>query len=322
MARADLARTGPVRAFERPTVRRELTALMGCRGSVTVVGPEDHARAARLSTVAEWRLRELDSRWSRFLGDSEITALGRAAGRPVTVSAPTRSLVRALVEAWEATDGVFDPTRLPDVVRAGYAASVLDADKVTVLPPGATSGFDMNAIEVDDDAGTVRLPVGATLDPGGLGKGLAADLVVAELLDRGADGVMVEIGGDLRVAGRSPSGDGWRIDVEDPHDQSAPPIAVVDLRDGGVATSSRLFRRWHGGHHIIDPTTASPSESDVVAATVVTATGAWSEAFSGVPIVVGAAEAIRVLDAEGVAALVCLADGRTLATATWSRVAP
>lgn len=308
---------------ERPSVRRELTALMGCRASVIVVGPDDPALAARLLTVAEWRLRDLESRWSRFLADSEITRLARYAGEPVAVSAPTRGLVRALVEAWDATGGVFDPTRLPDLVRAGYAASVLDPEAVTVLPAGAVSGFDPAAIRVDDEAGTVRLPVGATLDPGGLGKGLAADLVVAELLDRGAEGAMVEIGGDLRVAGLPPNGGGWRIDLEDPHRPDASdPLAVVVLLDGGVATSSRLIRKWPGGHHLLDPATGAPSDSDVVAATVVTATGAWSEAFATVPLVRGSAESVPMLDAEGIAALLCLADGSTVTTRTWTAVAP
>src|SRR2546428_658254 len=81
-------------------------------------------------------------------------------------------------------------------------------------------------------AGAVRLPVGTGFDPGGIGKGLAADSVVDELRADGAAGVCVNIGGDVRVEGDSPSGEAWTVAVEHPDRPGA--IARVGIRRGAV----------------------------------------------------------------------------------------
>src|SRR5437870_1539317 len=138
-------------------------------------------------------------------------------------------------------------------------------------------GSDAHVIDVDGDR--VRLPAGVGLDPGGIGKGLAADLVVAEALAAGAAGACVNLGGDLRVAGRPPEGPSaagktaWTVAVE--HPASPEPLALLGLHDGAVATSTTLRRRWTAGgqerHHLIDPWTGSPSTSGLTPAAVVTA---------------------------------------------------
>jgi thiamine biosynthesis lipoprotein len=119
------------------------------------------------------------------------------------------------------------------------------------------------------------------LDPGGIGKGLAADLTTAELLDAGAAGAMVNLGGDLRVRGVPPAGDAWSLDVEHPSDPDRT-LRRLALHDGAVATSSRLRRTWvhHGRtqHHIIDPRTGAPVSNPVVAVTAVAGEGWWAEA--------------------------------------------
>lgn len=297
--------------------RRELHDVMGCRASITVVGGR-----RGLAAAAEVRLRDLDLRWSRFRADSEVMQLARHSGATVHVSQETILLVERLIAAWEVTDGAFDPTLLPDLVGLGYAGSVQDPTRVTELPSGSRSSVQVDEIEIDAATGSVLLPVGATLDPGGLGKGLAADLVVDELVADGAEGAMVEIGGDLRVSGESPSHDGWRIDVEDPY--GGPPLGVVSITDGGVATSSVLKRRWtqNGAtvHHLIDPRTGHSTSADVVAATVVAGTAAWAEAFSKAPVVLGVAGCRPLLAAYALPALLICDLTRIVATPEWQEV--
>lgn len=129
----------------------------------------------------------------------------------------------------------------------------------------------------------MTLPQGVGLDPGGIGKGLAADIVVRELLAAGAAGAMVNLGGDVRVAGQSRHGDGWTIVVEDPFDASKE-LSRVHLVDGAVATSSRLLRRWRRGdtdfHHLVDPRTGAPLAGDIAAVTVVAGAAWWAEVMS------------------------------------------
>ncbi|HEX5366211.1 MAG TPA: FAD:protein FMN transferase, partial [Acidimicrobiales bacterium] len=284
---------------------------MACRADVVVVGG-DH----RLLGVAEARLRRLDRLWSRFRPGSDVTRLNLAAGAPVPVAPETLLLLERSVAAWRASGGAFDPTLLPALVAAGDVASRDDPAARTALPPDARWPGDPGGITTARDTGEARLPRGTALDPGGLGKGLAADLVVGELLAGGARGALVSVGGDLRVAGTAPRG-AWSVAVEDPHDR-ARPRAVLALADGGVATSAPAARRWrhHGDdrHHLLSPTTGRPSTAPVASATVAAATAAEAEALAKVPYALGPVAAAVALDAAGVAAVVVGEDGSATAT--------
>lgn len=223
------------------------------------------------------RVRELEERWSRFLPTSEISALNRRHGRAVRISDDTAVLLRRGIEAWSLTGGLFDPTILGDVVRAGYDR---DLEAVIAAPSPGASGLGLGCpgivLEHDVAGWSAALPPDAGFDPGGIGKGLAADLVADDLLDAGAAGVCVNLGGDVRVSGDGPSGDGWTIDIDHPH--IADPVARVGLRSGGVATSTTLLRRWtidgEALTHVIDPNTGRPTRTDVALVSIV-AGRAW-----------------------------------------------
>ena len=86
----------------------------------------------------------------------------------------------------------------------------------------------------------VRLPPGVRIDLGGIGKGLAADLVSRGLVDRGARSALVSLGGDMRARGEVPDG-AWQIPVEHPLDPTA--VAFVHpLDDAALVSSTRAFR--------------------------------------------------------------------------------
>lgn len=175
---------------------------MGGTAAVTLVGgtPELLDDCFRL-------LAYLEHAWSRFLEGSDVWRLNCSQGLPVRVRACTARLVRELIDAWAVTAGDFDPTVLPRLVASGYATSRVDASRRTALPDTAVWPGAIADIEV---AGTdIRLPAGTTVDPGGLGKGLAADMVAEFALDRGARGVLAEVGGDVVVAGQAPDGAAW-----------------------------------------------------------------------------------------------------------------
>ncbi|MBK5333618.1 MAG: FAD:protein FMN transferase [Ilumatobacteraceae bacterium] len=248
------------------------------------------------------RIEQLESRWSRFRPESEVTMLNNSTGHPVAASSDTRLLVSRAIEAWRLTGGSFDPTLLDDLRRAGYDRSFEnlgdDPDRQAVAPrsrsidaPGCT--------DIIVDATTVTIPVGLGFDPGGIGKGLAADLVATELIAEGVSGVCINIGGDLRVLGESPSGNGWTLAID--HPQSTVPIALVGLAEGAIATSSVLRRTWKLGdqmyHHLIDPATGAPSESDLAFASIITGEGWRAEVLAKAALLRGRARAFDLIDA-------------------------
>jgi len=272
------------------------------------------------------RLDELDRRWSRFRPASELSVLNAAGGQPVPTSGDTRRLLHAAIDAWRLTDGRFDPTVLPALEAAGYDRSfeLLEAPHRSAgHDAGVTPGRNPlpspgpGGMVIDDDAGTVRLSAGVTLDLGGIGKGAIADAVVAAMLASGASGACVDLGGDVAVAGTPPDGEpAWGVAVADPtapEDGDAPPLVQLTLIEGAVATSATTQRRWHGplgdAHHLIDPRTGRPASTDVVSATVLAASARDAEVLAKAAVLAGMDAGVALLSDNGATGLLVGEDG-------------
>lgn len=287
---------------------------MACRLHLIVNEPRDRAQADQATDL----LRYLEEHWSRFLVDSDITRINNEAGTPVTVTPETIDLVQTMKQASDLTQGRYDPTVLPALVANGYGTSRVDPDATTVLPAGAHRIGAADEVVVDRHRSTVTVPQGVALDPGGIGKGLAADAAVAFLLDHGAAGALVSIGGDLAAAGTAPGHNGWRADIEhaDPADQ---PLFRTTIDHGGVATSSTRSRRWvHEGrvrHHAIDPATGAPSDTDLAAVTVFSTSGWRAEAFATSALLAGSYSVVAYLDSHDLSGLAITQSGAVLRTA-------
>ena len=298
-----------------PGVAEHRFRAMGTDAHVVVVGgpPGLAHRAAE-------RIEALEARWSRFRPDSELCRINRAAGDPVLVVPLTFELLTAARDAWAQTEGAFDPTVLPALVAAGYDRD-FDAVASDVPLSGARSdGTDLasvpdcGALELDPVVGAVRLPIGVELDLGGIAKGFTADLVARELLEAGAAGVCVNLGGDLRVVGDGPSDTGaWVVAVEAEVDGAEEPVAL-GLVSGGVATTSVTRRTWRRDgelqHHVIDPRTGRPARTPWAAVTVVAGSATAAEPLAKAVLLASTlADAMAVAERAGVGALVVAPDG-------------
>jgi len=253
--------------------------VMGTDAHVIVVG------APGLLGGAQARLDELEARWSRFRETSELTRLNAADGAPVVVSRDTFALLVLARDAWHSTGGAFDPTVLRALESAGYDRDFATVERASPLAPGdALPAPGCDGIELDRMVGSVRMPRDTTIDLGGIGKGYAADLVCQELMDAGASGACVNLGGDLRVEGLPPAGDAWVIAVEAEGEHRGRSAAVIQLGAGAVATTSRARRVWRRGntacHHIIDPRTGRSADTPWVSATVIAGEAVHAEPFA------------------------------------------
>lgn len=240
-----------------------------------------------LVDAAARRLGELEQRWTRFELTSELTRLNRNAGSPTFVSSETAFLVERMCEAWARTSGLFDPSVHDSMLAIGYDRdlALVRTTPNTIRGPGdgwTSSAPGCGGIEVDVPSGFVHLPTGVHLDPGGIGKGVAADLVAQALLDAGAEGALVNLGGDLRAVGEAPPG-GWCVGVEAPRRPGDLALTLL-IAHGAVATSGMVKRRWlcdgQVVHHLIDPATGQPIRSDFDTVTVVTDEAWWAEALT------------------------------------------
>lgn len=292
---------------------------MGSEAHVIVVdgGPS-------LLSIARRRLGQLEAAWSRFIPTSEISDCNRLAGTPVWVSADTALLIDTAIEGWHLSAGRFDPTVLGDVLRAGYDRDFDElgdrSERMRPAAPMLRRGCEEIAVERHPDGtAIVTIPEGIGFDPGGVGKGLAADLVVDALMAAGAAGACVNVGGDLAVRGVGPHGGGWTITIEGPSVDD-PPVADVALACGAVATSTTARRRWMADgvsrHHLIDPLTGEPSASDIVQVTVLAATAWAAEVLAKSSLLRGRLGVFDLLDDRHHAGLAVADDGALLTTAS------
>ncbi len=285
----------PANSANSGVVREHRGRAMGTHLHVVVVGDPG------LVEMAVGRVEQLEARWSRFRPNSDVSRCNSTRGIPVDVSADTRTLVRHAIHGWRQTNGAYDPTVLDALITGGYNRSYdLIVEQGATSTPGieATPAPGCDGIEIDDELGTVTLPIDTGFDPGGIGKGLAADMLVEELISAGARGALVNLGGDLRVAGEAPApgadsggpgssdkpgSSGWAVEIAEPTVQDDP-IGLAVMVDGGLATSTTRRRVWtvdgRPCHHVIDPRSGRPVESQAVLATVISGRAWWSEVLA------------------------------------------
>ncbi|HLF79069.1 MAG TPA: FAD:protein FMN transferase [Dehalococcoidia bacterium] len=222
----------------------------------------------RLDRAETW-VTAFEQRYSRFRVLSELSRLNASAGRPFKASLGLYRLVSLGLDLAQRSGGLFDPTVLSQLVSAGYDRSfellqTQDVSRSRQAVPRAS----WRDVVLDPKARNILLPAGCGIDLGGIGKGFAVDRVSTIL----GTPSMANGGGDIYAAGRPPDDSAWRVGVADPF-QPARDLIVVRVIDRGVATSSSLKRSWRSGglalHHLIDPRTGRPSDSDAVQVTVV-----------------------------------------------------
>jgi thiamine biosynthesis lipoprotein len=283
---------------------RELIA-MGVRCHLEVVSPD----APLLLDSSVELLSELQRLWTRFHPTSDISRLNHAEGHPVHVDTRTVQLIAAMQQAHRETDGTFNPTRLPEQIHAGDSTSLATPGS-TLLPINSRTFHSLDDI-VFHDLNTVSLPVGMTLDAGGIGKGFAADLVTEFARSRGARAISANLGGDIRVSQDDDAQLDAAVDVQHPLVENTV-ISTISLHEGSVATSARNARlRPNGGisNHIMGNST------DVMSASVIASSGLWADVWAKHLIL--SDSGMRDIEARDLAGLVMYTDGRIVKSQTW-----
>ena len=191
-----------------------------------VLGVTDPSKLALAREILDASLLDTERAASRFHDGSEITSLNAAAGMgPVQVSSVLFDLIDVAIEAAQSTKGACDPTVADAVIAQGYDDDFdqLPDDRDAPRPvrvPG-TEG-----IIIDPVASTVSLPLDVHLDLGATAKARTADLAATAIAEQLGCGALIDLGGDLRLAGAPPLG-GWRIGITE-QARSVTPVAVAE----------------------------------------------------------------------------------------------
>lgn len=299
-------------------------AAMGC-ALAAITDSDSPAAISALSSVPDW-FEEWECILSRFRDDSELSALNRFAGYWFTPSDVLWEVLNAALSGAAFSADLVTPTVLPQLLAVGYdrpfkhlgteASTTTTAVSVLELPAPAPAP-SWRDIEIDIVSRAIRLPAGMALDLGGVAKGWAADQAACRMAEMNIGSVMIDAGGDIALRGVRADGAPWPVGVADPRAPASPEpmrLDVLMLNNCGVATSGTDYRRWqHNGmarHHIIDPLTGLPAETDVLSATVVADNAALAEIAAKTVLIKGCADGVRWLEQQsGMAGLVVAIDG-------------
>ncbi|WIY01398.1 FAD:protein FMN transferase [Amycolatopsis mongoliensis] len=315
----------------------------GALGTTAEIVVTDPTRLPAAVGLLREELDAIDVACSRFRADSEISRLHEQAGRQVRIGPLLAEALGTALRAARLTGGLVDPTVGAAVRALGYdrdfalvtggaaasaaalgGAPVLNESSQTSHRPGPAHPAPApgwHRVLFDPALRLVVLPRGVQLDLGATAKALAADRAARRIHAALGCGTLVNLGGDLRVAGPEPAG-GWQVALGDDHAEAvARPDARVALhRDGALATSGTTRRRWrHAGrtvHHIVDPRTGDVAESRWRTVTVAAKSTVDANTASTAAIVLGA-DAPRWLEQRRLPARLTSDAGDVVTTPGW-----
>ena len=285
---------------------------LGSKIRILIDPPPDPSVPPATEAAQEVRdfIEGFDAALSRFRPDSELSAFNADPRETVPASALLRRLVRAGIEAARTSGGLVDPTLQAALERAGYVESragikglppeqlLGDATATRSAAPSDSRLYE--SFEIDDEAGTITRPPGIGFDPGGVGKGLAADMA-GEQLDA-YPRYLVSCGGDIRVGGEIAPGEPFDVFAEHPTSGRKP--HVFRLGRGGIATSGVTARSWRNSdglvaHHLLDPSTGEPCRTGLIGATALAPTALEAEVLAKRAVLAGPAEGLALLARDG-----------------------
>ncbi|WP_206107040.1 FAD:protein FMN transferase [Paenibacillus favisporus] len=220
---------------------------------------------------------------TRFDPGSELSRLNRSAGRPFMATPILFEAVSVAVDYYHRADGLFNPFLGQLLTDLGYGRSFGETAAEKKVSSQAPDRTEVNArllgafgpeigAKLNPLLRSIELPPAWSVDLGGIAKGWSAEKFAGMMCRKGIAHGAVSAGGDMMLWGGEDRPQ--QVNIADPFALDRDIDSLVIRRKTGVATSSRLKRKWLDGegqerHHILDPRTMMPSLTDVVQATVI-----------------------------------------------------
>lgn len=270
------------------------------------LGPDAQRRVA---AAIERSLADVEDRMSTWDADSELSRFNRSTStEPTALSSSTLEVLGVAETVARLSGGAFDVTVGPLVDAWGFGAGEPDA-----TPPGAERIAAMRAfvghhhLQLDAAAGTVRKAHPRTrVDLSAIAKGYGVDRVAEALEALGHRAYLVEVGGELRAAGRKLDGEPWRVAIEQPDSALRAIHRVIALEDLAMATSGdyRNYYERDGERisHTLDPREGRPIRHGLASVTVLHENAMWADAWATALNVLGPEEGYALAVERGLAA--------------------
>ncbi|MDK9557433.1 FAD:protein FMN transferase [Marinobacter sp. M216] len=250
--------------------------IFGTSYHINVLLTEDQSRLETLAAGIETELEKVDASMSTWRADSELSKFNSVDDQStwIPISEPLLEVLKRADEVSALTDGAFDVTVGPVVNLWGFGPEARpehvpsDQELEAVL---AATGHDK--LELRESPPAVRTSVPQYIDLSAIAKGYGVDVVSRYLDSEGIEAYLVEIGGEVRVRGRKPGGDAWRLAIEQPMSEGRQVNRVIALENRAMATSGD-YRNYYESDgrrysHTIDPKTGKPIAHNLASVTVI-----------------------------------------------------
>ncbi|OJX39643.1 MAG: hypothetical protein BGO78_05135 [Chloroflexi bacterium 44-23] len=273
----------------------ELTfRAMGCQISIFLDSDSSLAKQT-LAQVPIW-FEEWEQILSRFRPDSELSLLNHQSGIPTAVSDTLWEVLTLAIQTEMESNGLVTPLVLPALEHAGYDRS-FELIKGSDFSSAEYSGYPVGQLDeliFNLDLQMIQLPLGSGLDFGGIAKGWAAHQAAQRLAAFAP--ALVNAGGDIAVTDSQHDDLLWTVGIINPF-QAEQDLALLEVGQCGIATSGVDFRQWHQNgvkrHHIIDPRTGLPAQTDLMSATVIAPDVMQAEMAAKVAMLMGSRAALE-----------------------------
>jgi len=234
------------------------------------------------------KIQSFELQFSRFKPASELSLFNQKAGEKTTVTPAFRTLLVAAQSMANKTSGLYNPLTLPALQQAGYVGSwPLTNNFVRELNYSDRQAVPATSLEVGDT--WAKIPAKAALDFGGCGKGYLLDRLADFLDAEHVDRYWLSLGGDIVCRGGPGSKNEWQINV----DSAERPGTTIDVATNpkgcrmAIATSGVTKRKGQDWHHLIDPRTNKPADTDVLTATITCPTALDADVFAKCLVILG-----------------------------------
>ena len=303
----------------KPAIRKESRTvfLLGTVCSIQLFTDKPQAESERILHACTERLEALEAYLSANADDSDLTAINRAAGKKsVRIPADLYPVFERAVFFAEKTSGAFNPV-IGSVVKLWN----IGFDNARVPPARAINEAlaftDYTALTLQEGECFLQ-KAGMQLDLGGIAKGFAADECARIIKAHHIDNALIDIGGTVTALGVRPDGKPLIIGIRDPRLRQGEPIMAVIGHNKSIATSGSYERYFEQDgiryHHILDPATGYPVQSNLVSVSILSPTAADADALSTACFVLGYQKSLELLRSFPDTAAIFIFDDNTVRT--------
>lgn len=264
-------------------------------------------------------MRNLEKKLNFYDENSEISLINRNSGiRFVKISEDTFNVIKNAKFCSELTNGAFDATIAPLVKKWSVNSSspkVLSIEEVNTVK----SLVDYKDILLCEDSKSVMLArKDQEIDLGGIAKGYIADKIIELYKENGIKSGIINLGGNVKVLGKKSDDLMWNIGIIKPEKHANENIAVVSVEDMSVVTSGAYERAFsYNGkmyHHIINPITGYPAETDLKSITVICKDSVHADALSTPLFIMGKYKAYEFMKSKQISGIMVTDDDKIIIT--------